>query len=74
LTKQLHFLIMNLVQRSKVYREFYTNGAVAWFTAGVISPLFISKLEARILIASAISVIASFVFLRLAIDHGMENK
>ncbi len=51
---------------SLVYRDFLTNTSVAWFTAGVITPIFIEKISKRDLLNSIIAIIMFVVFLRVA--------
>lgn len=57
----------------KVYSEFFTNGAVAWFSAGVIAPLFAKQIGVRELLASVIAILFCFVFLKLATDFSFED-
>lgn len=67
-------LVRNLNTKSQVYSEFLTNAAVAWFSAGVIAPLFTKALGAKELLASIISIIACLAFLRLATVFGKEER
>lgn len=57
-----------------VYKEFLTNTAVAWFTAGVISPIFTGNLDQRDAITSFISVTMCIVFLVVARNIEKKNK
>jgi len=56
-----------MVGESKVYSEFLTNLAVAWFSARVIAPLFTPAAGILKLLASPIAVIGCLLSLRLAI-------
>jgi len=58
---------MNSSSELEIYKEFFVNGSVAWFTAGIVAPLFVSNINIRSLIASLISVLLSFIFLRIAV-------
>lgn len=49
-----------------VYKEFLTNTSVAWFTAGVITPIFVENITRRDLLNSIIAIIMFVVFLRVA--------
>ncbi|PJE68989.1 hypothetical protein COU96_02250 [Candidatus Shapirobacteria bacterium CG10_big_fil_rev_8_21_14_0_10_38_14] len=57
--------MVKLPRKTKVYSEFFTNGAVAWFSAGVIAPLFTKKLSLKEILASLIAIISCFLFLKL---------
>ena len=56
----------NVKSENKVYSEFLTNLAVAWFSAGIIAPLFTPGVGIYKAIYSIIAVIACFISLRLA--------
>lgn len=45
-----------IVGKKQVYSEFFTNGAVAWFSAGVIAPLFAKPLGIKGLLGSFMSI------------------
>lgn len=49
-----------------VYKDFLTNASVAWFTAGVITPIFIENISRRDLLNSLIAIVMFVVFLRVA--------
>jgi len=51
----------------KVYSEFLTNLAVAWFSAGIIAPLFTPLVSVLRFSNSLASLIACLVSLRLAV-------
>jgi len=57
----------NLSGEQKVYSEFLTNLAVAWFSAGVIAPLFTPLSGFLRFFNSLIALIACLFSLRLAI-------
>lgn len=50
----------------KVLVEFLTNSAVAWFTAGVIAPIFTLSLKPESLITSSVAILAAFWSLKQA--------
>jgi len=50
-----------------VYSEFLTNLAVAWFSAGVIAPLFTQNRGWMGILNSMIALVASLVSLKLAV-------
>lgn len=50
----------------KVYCEFLTNLAVAWFSAGVIAPLFTPPERVFKFLLSLLAVSASLISLKLA--------
>lgn len=49
-----------------VYKDFLTNTSVAWFTAGVITPIFVENITRRDLLNSIISITMFVVFLIVA--------
>ena len=49
-----------------VYKDFLTNTSVAWFTAGVITPIFVEKITRRDLLNSVISITIFVIFLIVA--------
>ncbi|MBI3385383.1 hypothetical protein HY030_04285 [Candidatus Gottesmanbacteria bacterium] len=50
-----------------VYKEFFTSAAVAWFSAGIIAPLFTKTLGFKEITSSIVSVISCLIFLKIAI-------
>lgn len=57
-----------LSKEAKIYSEFFTNLAVAWFTAGVIAPFFAKPfgiLETAFF--SLIGVLGALISLRFAV-------
>ncbi len=60
---------------STVYKDFLTNASVAWFTAGVITPLFMSSPNKKDFVNSLISVTMFILFLQLAraVERKREN-
>lgn len=58
---------------AKIYSQFLTNVAVAWFTAGVIAPLINPRGEFNVYI-TALSVLACYLCLRIAIILKREKK
>ena len=60
-----------LVGEPKVYSEFFTNLAVAWFSAGVISPFFTKpKSAVEIVLFAVFGILGAFFSLRLADTKG----
>ena len=57
--------------KSTVEKDFYTNVAVAWFSAGVIAPFLISGFDNTFTVA--LSVILSFAFLTIAKYYEFKN-
>lgn len=57
--------------KSTVEKDFYTNVAVAWFSAGVIAPFLISGFDN--IFTVALSVILSFTFLTIAKFYELKN-
>lgn len=55
-------------KENKVYSAFFTNTAVAWFTAGVVTPIFTGLTSDKVLSLGTIAVIATLFFLNLATD------
>ena len=56
-----------LQAENKVYVEFLTNSAVAWFAAGVIAPLFNPPTNELIkFIGPILAMVITFAFLRIA--------
>lgn len=60
--------------KSTVYKDFFTNVSVAWFTAGVIAPFFTPFTTLRNITASIISAIMSFGSLMLAIRFEKDDN
>ncbi|QQG40892.1 MAG: hypothetical protein HYV37_01040 [Candidatus Levyibacteriota bacterium] len=56
-----------MVGERKVYTEFLTNLAVAWFSAGVIAPLFTPMRGIGQLTGSVLAIIICFVCMQLAV-------
>jgi hypothetical protein len=52
--------------KNQVLSEFFTNLAVAWFSAGVISPFFIKPKPIDFLIFSAIGILNTMFSLQIA--------
>jgi hypothetical protein len=52
---------------SKVYIDFLTNLAVAWFSAGVIVPLFTPAFGAYKAYTSIVAIVGCLVSLKLAV-------
>ena len=63
-----------LIGEQKVYSEFLTNLAVAWFSAGIIAPLFTPAVGIFKLSASLIAIVACIISLRLATLFAKEEK
>jgi len=60
--------MVELVGERKVYSEFLTNLAVAWFSAGVISPFFTRpKNVIEIVLFTLFGILGAFLSLRLAV-------
>ena len=59
---------------SKVYSEFFTNLAVAWFTGGIITPLLIKPKGFSETMISFLGIISAFSCLKLATFFAMEEK
>ena len=51
----------------EVYVDFLTNLAVAWFTAGIIAPLFTPIGEKMRILSYLMAVSACFISLKLAV-------
>mgnify|MGYP001572506245 FL=1 len=57
-----------LTGERKVYSEFFTNLAVAWFSAGVISPFFTKpKSVVEILLFASFGILGALASLRSAV-------
>lgn len=61
------YLTIEMLGEKKVYTEFLTNLAVAWFSAGVIAPLFTPLRGVAQFSASVMAMIGCLICLRLAI-------
>lgn len=59
--------MVELTGERKVYSEFLTNLAVAWFSAGVIAPLLTPVVGILRFSGSLIAVVSCLLSLRLAI-------
>ena len=66
--------MVELVGEKKVYSEFLTNLAVAWFSAGIIAPLFTPAMGIFKLSASLIAITACIISLRLAVLFNKGRK
>jgi len=64
----------NLSGEQKVYSEFLTNLAVAWFSAGVIAPLFTPLTNLLKFSNSLLSIVACLLSLRLAVFFSKGGK
>jgi len=63
-----------LAGERKVYSEFLTNLAVAWFSAGVIAPLFTPLNDLLKFSNSLLSMVACLLSLRLAVLFSRGEK
>lgn len=63
-----------LTGERKVYSEFLTNLAVAWFSAGIIAPLFNPAPGLSKFSASLVAVVTSLISLKLAVLFIKEEK
>lgn len=63
-----------LTSEGKIYSEFLTNLAVAWFAAGVIGPLFTFGSGPAKFISSLVGLTSCFVSLRLAVAFTQGEK
>ena len=63
-----------LIGESKVYSEFLSNLGVAWFSAGVIAPLFTPITGLFRLSGSLIAVAACWISLKLAVLFAKGGK
>jgi hypothetical protein len=52
--------------KTKIYVDFLTNCAVAWFTAGVVGPVFMRQISGEAFSSSLLSLIACFFTLEMA--------
>ncbi len=57
---------MKIAAKKKIYVEFYTNSAVAWFSFGVITPVTSGFKSLNDFIFSAAAILASYIFLKFA--------
>ncbi|PIV09938.1 hypothetical protein COS31_00655 [Candidatus Roizmanbacteria bacterium CG02_land_8_20_14_3_00_36_15] len=55
------------MHRLDVYVNFFTNIAVAWFTAGVISSFFISNNRGSVLYFLIFGILGSYICLQIAV-------
>jgi len=61
------------VQR-KIYIDFFTSLAVAWFAGGVIAPIFAPELGLNKIPLMTIGILGSFVLLQFAVIIGEGGK
>ena len=59
-------LMKRIKAQARVYREFFTGGSIAWFSAGIIAPFFTQEITLKGIIGSIVSLNACFVFLKWA--------
>lgn len=57
---------MQISEKQKIYRDFLTNSAVAWFSSGLISPMILGFRDISGLLVSVVSIIISYYLLKLA--------
>lgn len=63
------------VGERRVYSEFFTNIAVAWFTIGIITPLFVKPKTIEEVITFAVwGISGALVSLRLAVFSSKGGK
>lgn len=66
-------IMVNPTGEDRVFSDFLTNLAVAWFSAGVIAPLFTPATGLFRLSASPIAAIGCLISLKLAILFSKER-
>jgi len=67
--------MVELVGKNKVYSEFLTNLAVAWFAAGIISSLYAgSENPTKTLVSVVSGVLGTWASLKLAIPWSKGDK
>ncbi len=59
---------------AKVYSEFLTNLAVAWFSAGIIAPFFTPAIGIFRFSGSPLAIIACLISLKLAVFFTEEGR
>ena len=60
--------------KAKVYSDFLTGTAIAWFSAGVITPLFTKRFEIIDLIFAVIGILVAMVSLQIAVEYKRGDK
>lgn len=64
-----------LTSEGKIYSEFFTNLAVAWFSGGIITPLITKpKSPIDLLLIPVLGVLGTFFSLRAASLFAKEKK
>ncbi|MBL7078607.1 hypothetical protein ISS42_03040 [Candidatus Shapirobacteria bacterium] len=62
------------VGQKKALSEFFTNGAVAWLSAGLVTPFFISKKLKDFVAFGAWGLIFTLIFLTISLSFTKEVK
>ena len=70
----LLLLIMRGSKEAEVYSDFFTNLAVAWFSAGVIAPVFTSSMGLTGFVGSFVSLVACLFSLKFAVSFRKGEK
>ena len=60
--------------KAKVYSDFLTGTAIAWFSAGIITPLFTKRFEIIDLIFAVIGILVAMVSLKIAVEYKRGDK
>lgn len=62
------------IAKAKVYSEFLTGTAIAWFSAGIITPLFTKRFEIIDLIFAVIGIFVAVISLQIAVEYKRGEK
>jgi len=57
------------VVKAKVYSDFLVGTAIAWFSAGIVTPIFTKRFEIIDLIFAMIGILVAVISLQTAVEY-----
>jgi hypothetical protein len=60
--------------KAKVYSDFLVGTAIAWFSSGIITPLFTKKFDVADLMFAMLGIAVSVVSLQIAVKYREETN
>ena len=57
---------MEITEKQKIYRDFWTNSAVVWFTDGVVAPIAAAYNHTIAILTSIVSIALGYLAIKFA--------
>ncbi|MDP3917590.1 MAG: hypothetical protein Q8Q30_00225 [Candidatus Woesebacteria bacterium] len=65
---------INKTTEAKVYSDFLTGTAIAWFSGGIITPIFTKRFEISDLILALTGILVAVISLQIAVEYKKGEK